>query len=44
LGGNAGRSFVGDSWSLLAVEATDMGVEESLELGEKGEESEVGVV
>jgi len=48
LGGKAGRSFVGDSWSRLPLLGfKEMGVEESFELGEKGEfsvEEEMGVV
>ena len=47
LGGKAGRSLVGDSWSRLLLGFKEMGVEESLELGEKGEfsvEEEMGVV
>ena len=47
LGGKAGRSLVGDSWSRELLGFKEMGVEESLELGEKGEfsvEEEVGVV
>ena len=47
MGGKAGRSLVGDSWSRELLGFKEMGVEESLELGEKGEfsvEEEMGVV